>query len=320
MKLLVFGAGIMGLTYAWQLSEAGHDVSILVRKEKKELFEKTGITINCWDFRDGKKQIRTVFRPSVIDELLPENEFQLIIVSVSSYQVDSVLPVLAKNSGKADILFFQNNWNGTKEIEKYLSDEQYLFGFPQIGGGGGINGKIDITLSGDPFATTVLGEKNGKATPRVKRIAHALAEANLKPKISGQILPWLMSHYAWITALEWGVVRAGGSINTLVNNNELLRETVLAIREGFSVCQARGVKPGKYIPNFLFYLPLFLIYPILKHIFGKEEMSLIFDVHLRQKPYEIVAMYETIIGEAQARKLTTPTLDSLKGVVEEYTL
>ena len=45
MKILVYGAGIVGSTYGWQLSETGHDVTVLVKKGKKQIIEKTGINV-----------------------------------------------------------------------------------------------------------------------------------------------------------------------------------------------------------------------------------------------------------------------------------
>lgn len=33
MNILIFGAGVIGTTYAWQLSEAGNNVTLLVREK-----------------------------------------------------------------------------------------------------------------------------------------------------------------------------------------------------------------------------------------------------------------------------------------------
>ena len=51
MKILIYGAGVVGCTYGWQLSKAGCDVTVLVRKGQKELVQKDGIHIICSDFR-----------------------------------------------------------------------------------------------------------------------------------------------------------------------------------------------------------------------------------------------------------------------------
>jgi len=41
MKILVFGAGVIGISYAWQLSLAGHDVALLVRPGRKQELERS---------------------------------------------------------------------------------------------------------------------------------------------------------------------------------------------------------------------------------------------------------------------------------------
>jgi ketopantoate reductase len=52
MKILVIGAGVIGTTYAWQLSNAGHDLSLLVRKGRQEEIKKNGIRFRCRDERN----------------------------------------------------------------------------------------------------------------------------------------------------------------------------------------------------------------------------------------------------------------------------
>ena len=56
MKILIYGAGVVGCTYGWQLSKAGCDVAVLVRKEQKELVQKDGIRIICSDFREKTRK------------------------------------------------------------------------------------------------------------------------------------------------------------------------------------------------------------------------------------------------------------------------
>lgn len=46
MKILIYGAGVVGCTYGWQLSKAGCDVTVLVRKGQKELVQKTVFTLS----------------------------------------------------------------------------------------------------------------------------------------------------------------------------------------------------------------------------------------------------------------------------------
>ena len=88
MKILIYGAGVVGCTYGWQLSKAGCDVAVLVRKEQKELVQKDGIRIICSDFREkARKDTDIIFKPTVIDELSSNNDFEYIIVSTNKLQL-----------------------------------------------------------------------------------------------------------------------------------------------------------------------------------------------------------------------------------------
>lgn len=188
MKILIYGAGTIGCTYGWQLSEAGYDITVLVRQGKKQLIEESGINIHCTDFRKGQKRMeQIVFRPKVIEKLLPQNEYDFIIVTVNNIPLSDILPVLAASAGKADILFFQNIWD-FDEIKEYLAPEQYFFGFPFMAGGGRDANGLNTIISGSKYSKTMLGEANGEITPRIRKIAEAMEKANMKPFISEQII------------------------------------------------------------------------------------------------------------------------------------
>ena len=45
MKILMLGAGVIGTTYAWQLSNIGHNVMLLVCKPNREKTEREDIQI-----------------------------------------------------------------------------------------------------------------------------------------------------------------------------------------------------------------------------------------------------------------------------------
>lgn len=131
MKILIYGAGVVGCTYGWQLSKVGCDVTVLVRKGQKECVQKDGIQIICSDFRGkARKDTDVIFKPTVIDELSSNNDFEYIIVSTNKLQLSTILPTLSKSAGKANVVFFQNNWDVFTEIDKYLKPEQYFLPFP----------------------------------------------------------------------------------------------------------------------------------------------------------------------------------------------
>ena len=311
MKILIYGAWIIGTTYGWQLSKAGHDVSVLVKKGKKQIVENNGIYLHCTDFRDNKKQvIETVFRPQVIEGLLPENDYEFIIVTVNIIQLQQILPVLAQSAGKATILFFQNNWDNFDEIANYLAPEKYFFGFPFMAGGGVNEKGINCVISGLKYSFTPIGELNGELTPRVQKIVKALKDANLKPVVSKQIKEWLISHYAIAAGLSAGIMKAGSAAN-FVGSASIIKETIKAIREGLEICKKRGINPKDEKTNSLYYLPLFIAAAIAKKIYSNEVLQLMFDGHTKHSPGEIKRMCDDIVEYGKKYNVKTPMFNTI---------
>lgn len=313
MKILIYGAGIIGCTYGWQLSKAGHDITVLVRENKKKLIEENGINIHCTDYRGRTKQIeQIIFHPKVIDNLSPDNDYEYIIVSVTCIHLKEILPILSRSAGKAHILFFQNMWNDFDEISNHLSPNQYFFGFPFIAGGGRDAKSINSIISGSKYSKTMLGEMDGKITPRIQKIAKVMESANMKPFISEQIVNWLMPHYAFIVGISVGIIKTGGTMKSFIEDREVIKDAIMAIREGFHICSVRGINPKKEKVNKLYYLPLFISIPVVKKIFKDESMRLMFEGYLKNSSDEIRKMLESVIESGEKYGYEIPHLKRFK--------
>lgn len=315
MKILIYGAGIIGCTYGWQLAETGHDITVFVRKGQKQQIDEQGIHLICQDFRDGKKKtIDVVFRPHVIDELDVQNDFEYIIVATNKIQLPEILPTLSASVGKAHLLFFQNNWDCFDEIARYLKPEQYFFGFPFMVGGGRDADGIHCVISGMKYSHTPIGEMNGVRTLRVQKIVQALEEAHLKPVLSRQILLWIITHYAAAAGLTAGILSAGNAAK-FVSDSTIIRTTIRAIREGFSICLKRGYDAKMEKANKLYQLPLFISVPIAKKIYSNEALQLMFDGHVNHSPEEVRQMIEDMIAYGINYGIATPNVIKLKNMI-----
>lgn len=313
MKILIYGAGVIGCTYGWQLRKAGNDITVLVRAEKKQQYKEDGLRIHCSDFREGKKNvIETTFRPRIIDQLRNDNDFEYIIVAVGNEHLGEVLPVLSESAGKAYIVFFQNIWfNDIENIKTYLAPSQYFFGFPFMAGGGKNVNFINAVISGSKYSKTMLGEADGSISPRVNKLADALEKAGMKPFISDKIINWLIPHAAFIAAMSATAIKAGGTINQLLSDKEALKGSVKAIRESFHVCESKEIDPRKEKVNRLYYLPLFICIPIMRKIFSNEDMSGMFDGYLRQSVDEVGMMLGSIMKNGKVCGIAMPYLEDL---------
>lgn len=177
---------------------------------------------------------------------------------------------------------------------------------------GGRNGlEIHSYISGLKYSCTPLGEANGSVTERIRKFADILEEANLKPSISSQIIVWLISHYATAAGLSAGIMCAGGAAQ-FIKETDILKQTICAIREGFSICKKRGINPKDEKANRLYRLPLFLAMPIAKKIYADEALQKMFDGHVTHSPDEIRQMLDDMIEGGKTYSINTPCLAKMR--------
>jgi 2-dehydropantoate 2-reductase len=318
MKILVIGSGVIGVTYAWQLSEAGSDVSLFIKKEKAGLIQDKGIEIRGTDLRKGhKREIDVLFRPGIVTEISEEEGYELIIVPVNSNQVSGILPLLGNYKGNADIMFFHNKWSDNDEIEKYLEPSRYFFGFPFKAGGGRENYRIDTVIFGSSLCATMLGEKDGRITERVRRIEGELKKADMNPKVTDKMMAWMWTHYVWGAANIGAYVKAG-SYEKFTRSSAVIRECYLAMREGFEVCRARGINPKSVSPTKLFYLPLLALIPYTKYFYNTDGMQEMFEGHVMHSPDEMKAMYYDILECGERYSVDMPYYKGFKKYIDEF--
>jgi ketopantoate reductase len=315
MKILILGAGVIGATYAWQLSNAGQEVTLLVRKEKMDRFQKDGTRIRCMDERQKKAPpIEVIYRPSVVDELRVQDTYDLIIVSVRAYQLEDVLPMLAENSGAADVLFFCNNWWGEEKIRKFLPAGKYFFGFSRLVGGWRTENQVDCIIFDNPELVTMLGERNGEITRRIQNLRDVFDKANLKPIISEDILGWLAIHYVEFLGVIGGILKAG-SYKAFVGSSELIKESILATRECFDICKARGVNFKKAAPaniRIVDSTPIFLLTPLVKMQYRTPSIQQFFEENIEHGLEEVKCQYNDVVSEGKRLNVKMASFEGYK--------
>jgi len=252
MKIMIFGTGVIGTIYGYVLSNAGNDVIHYVRPGKAASL-KNGIPIQWLDGRSKQpKQETVLYKAKVVESFSPADRFDLVIVSVRHYQLDSLLPLLKKGIGDADLLFFSGRWEGLEAIDRYFARSQYLWGYPVAGGG--YQGQC---LSATLLDNVILGELDGQTTPRLERIQQMFAAAGLKAEIQSNVLHWLWVHFAFNCGLIAAALKAGGP-DQLLNSVSRLHDGILAGRETLAVCEARGVDVKAFEDAKAFYQPAWL--------------------------------------------------------------
>ncbi len=315
MRFLSLGTGVIGTTYAWQLAEAGHDVTLLVRPGRKEMYEASGIRFVCTDGRHGRQVVRAPFRPPMIETLTPDNDFDFILASPRSDQMEAVLDMLGHAAGDTNIVLFSNIWFGPEHIEKYLKPNQYLFAMSFNVGGGRRQNEITCTIFGTRLAATMIGEKDGIETPRLKALAAALESAHMRPRIQRNMLAWLWTHYAEMACFIGGICR-GESAAGFVEDPAILRDTFLAIRETREVCRRRGIRPRPSVP--LVSLPMKLYVPAARRVLAQPAFTRLIDGYRANTTREMRRMYYDVLNTGRELGVAFPHFAGFQSDVDAY--
>lgn len=186
IRILVYGAGVLGCNLAHALWISHKDVTLLARGNWYEEIKNNGMTIRHKLFA-GKK---TNDRLPVINELKEQDYYDVVFVVMQCTQIDSILPILQQNVSR-NIVLVGNNIYADK-YAKELADKEVLFAFFSAGGqkkGNVIEsfnknnmtmGRIDGTDQSDDF------------------IKNIFEGTKIKVTIENKMNDWLKSHVAFI--------------------------------------------------------------------------------------------------------------------------
>ncbi len=199
MRILVFGAGVIGSVYAAKLLQAGHEVVMLARGRRLSDLQTHGLVLEEADSGN-----RTVLAVQSVGEPAPGDRYDVVLVPVRSEQLASTLPVLTAMNDGSDVLFFGNTAGHQAELLASLG-ERALFGFPAAGGvrDGPVIKYVLIRQQ-----KRMLGEPSGAMTPRVRHLQDELSTAGFPATISTSIDDWLLGHAAFIAPIAFALYRS----------------------------------------------------------------------------------------------------------------
>ncbi|MEA2015159.1 MAG: 2-dehydropantoate 2-reductase N-terminal domain-containing protein [Actinomycetota bacterium] len=163
MKILVYGAGVIGSIFALKLKKGGNDVIVLARGRRLEKLRKYGIVVKDVILNQKfETDIKTT------GELKPDDYYDLALVIMQRQQVSEILPVLKRNTRIPAFIFMGNNVNGAEEYLKFLDKKRVMLGF---GGPGGYReDHLVIAAYVKDHCVLYFGELDSKASSRVREI------------------------------------------------------------------------------------------------------------------------------------------------------
>jgi 2-dehydropantoate 2-reductase len=305
MKILIYGAGVLGSLYAARLHAAGHSVTLLARGQRLADLRAHGIVLE--DVRTGQ---RTTAHVDVVEQLAPADAYDLIIVLMRKHQVADILPALAANQTTPTILFMTNNATGADAYMAALGRKRVLLGFP---GASGVRAGAVVRVYVAPRGTqpTTIGELDGTITPRLQHIAGMFADAGFPIAMSRAMDAWLKTHVALVSPIANALYLAGGDNYRLARTRDGLVLLVRAIREGMAVLRAHGIPitPPKY--RVLARLPEPLLVTLLQRGLATERAAVALAGHANAARDEMQCLAEEFHALTHSTSIPTPAIDRL---------
>jgi len=255
MKILVFGAGSIGMTFGGFLSPR-HDVTLLGRKPHMAAVRRRGLRVGGIWGRHVFRRLKTATDPRALGR-----DYDLILLTVKSYDTEKAARRLRNLLGpNTAVVSLQNGVGNLEILRRHLPADRVLgarviFGVVMKG-----PADLEVTVIAKP---TAVGEASlKKITPRAKKIAAMFDRAGLPsvPAADIQSVLWAKLVYncalnplASLLGSNYGFLGDHGLTRSLMD--EIIAEVYRVARAGRVVMNPpneaayRKLFYGKLVPS-----------------------------------------------------------------------
>jgi 2-dehydropantoate 2-reductase len=301
MRIMILGAGVQGTLYGVRLARAGHDVTLIARgKRMVELRQRGAVIEDALSAQTVRAQL------PITERLTREMHADLCLVAVRREQINEVLPDLMTASAISRIVFMVNHANGSEQMFKALGRARVVLAFP--GAAGSVEGGVDryIELSEQPTAVEA----------HARDAISLFRGAGFRVARVRDMDAWLRRHAVFVTAIAGALYEAGGDARRLAVNAEGVATFILAVREGWSALDRRGVNSAPLALRAIFcWAPLPYAVAYWRRLLGSARGEFYFARHARHAPKEMATL------AADVRELLdlvpVPRLDRLYSAINQ---
>ncbi len=227
MKILVFGAGVLGCNLARNMLRAGKDVTLLARGRWAEEIRKNGLQI-----KDKFSPRVSVSRIPVVTELGPDDRYDVIFVVLRYTQLDSILDTLRANRTK-NIVFVGNNVRA-RALAASLPEKNVLFAFASSAG----HREPDRVASIDLKKITI--GQLADAPSNEQLIGQIFEGTRYKVAYEPNMEDYLLCHAAFVLPVAFACYKTDGDLKKLKGSTAYLSRMLDANIEGYRAIRNAG--------------------------------------------------------------------------------
>ena len=277
MRLLIYGAGVIGCLYAALFSKAGYDTTVYARGKKLEAFRKNGLL-----YEINRKTYRADVK--VIDILEDDDKYDFIFLTVKENQVHAALKELSLNISP-NIITMVNTIEPYSDWEELCGKRRIIPAFPGAGGSFD-NGILKAALTPWIIQPTTFGEIDGSKTERLFKLAELLKKSGIPYQIVKDMHQWQLCHLAMVVPIADAYYKAQNP-KEVWREYKIMTKTAERMKRNFSLLHDLGITLSPRKMNVFRYLPLFILKKGLVIIFRSNFGNLFMYQHSINAPDEM---------------------------------
>lgn len=231
MRLLIYGAGVIGCLYATLFSKAGYDTSIYARGQKLDSFRKNGLLYEV------KGRIYTS-NVKIIDKLEKDDEYDFVFLTVKENQVHMALEELSANISP-NIVTMVNTLEAYYYWERLCGKGRIIPAFPGAGGSFD-DGVLRAALTPHIIQPTTFAEINGRRTTRILSLSTILKKARIPYQIVKDMHQWQLCHLAMVVPLADAYYEAQNPKEAW-RERRVMDKTAKQMKENFRTLYRMGI-------------------------------------------------------------------------------
>ena len=317
MKILVYGAGVLGSYLAHVLVRAGNDVTMLARGSRlADLCEKGLVIRHYVQFKT------TTDHPALVDRLDPADEYDLCFVVVQRQQLDGILPEIAASKGCRDFVLVGNNPTAIETVEfiqqHSMVEKRVAFGF-QASGGRREAGKVISVYMG---AGTTSGSMTLGSLPPIPdlyaKIRRAFTGTKYNIVISADMDAWLKCHAAFIVPIVFACFYSDGDLRKIAGDKKFLNRLLDAIGEAYDMVKAAGYPIMPPEDDGFLERGRSKTYWMIKLMAATPLGKLAASDHAMSAPAEMHRLYDDFCKIKEKAGIETPAWDELAENMKKY--
>ena len=300
MKLLIYGAGVIGSLYAAAFAETGYDTTVYARGKKLETLKTRGLLYE----KNGKQYKAKV---KVIDALQNDDIYDFIFLTVKENQVHMALEELRPN-GSPNIVTMVNTLEPYAGWEHLCGEGRIIPAFPGAGGSYE-DGVLKADFTPSLIQATTFAEIGGNTSERLKKLAALFKTAGVPYRIVKDMHGWQLCHLALVVPIADAYYKAENP-EEVWKEADIMNDTARQIKNNFQKLYRSGVKLSPPKMHLLRLLPAPVLQAIFTQVFKSRFGNLFMYRHSMKAPDEMRSLHSQLYQYLAA----IPTNHSQRGM------